>query len=81
MAASVAGVGCLPGWVSSISRIAYAVGLALADALLKTSPTVAGFWLAARLVVLVLVGSVWLADPMDSLETCRRDLEEIEMVR
>lgn len=43
MAASVAGLGCLSGWVSSIGWTAYAVGSAIAAALLKTTPKVAGF--------------------------------------
>jgi MFS family permease len=66
------------GWVSSIGRIAYVAGPALAAVLLKAFPTMTGFWVAAALVMLVPVAIVWLADP---LETRQRDLAEIEASR
>ena len=62
------------GWVSSIGRIAYVAGPALAAVLLKAFPAMTGFWVAAGLVMLVPVGIVWLADPA---ETSKRELEEI----
>lgn len=66
------------GWVSSIGRIAYVAGPALAAVLLRAFPTMTGFWVAAGLVMLVPVGIVALADP---LETRQWDLEEIESSR
>ena len=66
------------GWVSSIARIAYVAGPALAAVLLKVFPTMTGFWVVAGLVILIPIGIVWLVDPG---ETTRRDLEEIALLR
>ena len=66
------------GWVSSIARIAYVAGPALAAVLLKVFPTMTGFWLVAGLVILIPIGIFWLVDPG---ETTRRDLEEIALLR
>ena len=66
------------GWVSSIARIAYVAGPALAAVLLKVFPTMAGFWVAAGLVILIPIGIVWLVQPT---ETRKQELEEIELLR
>ena len=63
------------GWVSSIARVAYVAGPALAAVLLKAFPTMTGFWVVAGLVMLVPVGIVRLVDPA---ETRKRELEEIQ---
>lgn len=63
------------GWVSSIGRIAYVAGPAIAALLLKAFPTMTGFWVVAGLVMLIPVGVVWLADPA---ETGRCELEDIQ---
>ena len=54
------------GWVSSIARVAYVAGPALAALLLKAFPTMTGFWVAAGLVILVPVGIIALADPAET---------------
>jgi MFS family permease len=66
------------GWVSSIARVAYVLGPALAAVLLKAFPTMTGFWVAAGLVMLIPIAIIWLADPF---ETKTRSLEEIERER
>ena len=66
------------GWVSSIARIAYVAGPALAAVLLKVFPTMTGFWVVAGLVILIPIGIVLLVQPA---ETRKQDLEEIELLR
>lgn len=65
------------GWVSSIARVAYVAGPALAAVLLKAFPAMTGFWAVAGAVMLLPVGIVWLVGPA---ETNKRDLEEIELL-
>ncbi|MEZ4769150.1 MAG: MFS transporter [Caldilineales bacterium] len=62
------------GWVTAGGRISYVAGPALAALLLKLSPAMRGFWVAAGLVALLPIAIILLARPS---ETRQRSLEEI----
>lgn len=66
--------GTCTGWVMSIARVAYVAGPALAALLLRTFPTMEGFWVAAGLVMLIATGILLLSRPF---ETRALELEEI----
>ncbi len=66
--------GTCTGWVMSLARLSYVLGPALASLLLRTFPTMTGFWVAAGLFMLIPTGLVLLARPF---ETRALELEEI----
>ena len=62
------------GWITAAGRIAYVAGPALAAVLLRTFPTMQGFWIAAGLVMIIPITIILLVNPV---ETRQRPLEEI----
>jgi MFS family permease len=70
--------GACMGWTTTVARVSYVVGPALAALLLEAFPTMEGFWLVAAAVVLVPAVIIWLVNPY---ETKTRELEEIEVER
>jgi len=70
--------GTCVGWTSSISRIAYIIGPALAAILLTISPTMELFWIAAGLISIIPIVLVLFFHPY---ETRRKELEFIESSR
>jgi MFS family permease len=70
--------GTCMGWTTTLARISYVVGPALAAVLLDVSPTMEWFWLATGAVILVPIGIVLLTKPY---ETKTVALEEIEAQR
>jgi MFS family permease len=70
--------GACMGWTTTVARVSYVVGPALAALLLERFPTMEGFWLVAAGVVLVPAVIIWLVNPY---ETKTRELEEIEVKR
>jgi putative MFS transporter len=70
--------GACMGWTTTVARISYVVGPALAAIMLEASPTMEWFWVVAGAVMLVPIGIVALFKPY---ETKTRELEEIESRR
>ena len=66
------------GWTTTVARVSYVVGPALAALLLRVFPTMIWFWVVAGLVMLVPIGIVLLFNPY---ETKTKELEEIELRR
>lgn len=66
------------GWVTAVGRVAYVAGPALAALLLRSFPTMQGFWIATSLVMIVPIAIIVLANPV---ETRQRSLEEISVPR
>ncbi len=70
--------GACIGWTTTIARISYIVGPALAAILLKAFPTMVWFWVVAAAVMLIPIAIIRFANPY---ETKTRELEEIEQKR
>jgi len=70
--------GTCMGWTTTIARISYVAGPALAAVLLKAFPTMEWFWVAAAVVALLPVGIVMFFRPH---ETSHKQLEQIESDR
>ncbi|MDF1514215.1 MAG: MFS transporter [Anaerolineae bacterium] len=70
--------GACMGWTTTIARVSYVVGPALAAILLKASPTMEWFWVAAAAIVLIPIGIILTVNPY---ETKTKELEEIEVKR
>lgn len=70
--------GTCMGWTTTLARISYVVGPALAGVLLKAFPTMEWFWIVAGLIMLIPVGIVFVYKPY---ETKTKELEEIEVAR
>jgi len=70
--------GACMGWTTTVARVSYVVGPALAALLLRVFPTMNWFWVVAGLVMLVPIGIVLLFNPY---ETKTKELEEIELRR
>ena len=70
--------GTCVGWVTSLSRVAYVAGPALAALLLRAFPNMQGFWVVAGLVMLIPAGIVLVFRPF---ETRGLALEEIAAQR
>jgi len=70
--------GACMGWTTTVARVSYVVGPALAAILLKVSPTMEWFWVVAAVIVLIPIGIVYAFNPY---ETKTRELEEIEHKR
>jgi MFS family permease len=66
------------GWATTLARISYVVGPALAAVLLDAFPTMEWFWVVAAAVMLVPIGIILVIDPY---ETKTQALEEIEYRR
>lgn len=65
------------GWVTAIGRIAYVAGPALAALLLRTFPTMEGFWVMTGLVMIIPISIIIVVNPE---ETRQRALEEISAI-
>lgn len=70
--------GACMGWTTTVARISYVVGPALAAVLLNAFPTMEWFWVVAAVIVLIPIGIIVVANPY---ETKTRELEEIEHKR
>ena len=70
--------GTCMGWTTTLARISYVVGPALAAVLLKRFPTMEWFWVAAAVIALLPVGIITAFNPY---ETKTRNLEQIEVER
>jgi MFS family permease len=68
---------CL-GWTTTLARVAYVIGPALAAVMLTVSPTMEWFWVVGGLLMLIPILLVLLFHPY---ETSRKELEEIEQKR
>lgn len=66
--------GACMGWTTTLARIGYVVGPALAAALLQASPKMELFWLVAGLIMLLPIAIILVLQPF---ETKMRELEEI----
>jgi len=70
--------GACMGWTTTVARISYVVGPALAAVLLKVSPTMEWFWVAAAGIVLIPIAIILIINPY---ETKTKELEEIAVER
>jgi SHS family lactate transporter-like MFS transporter len=70
--------GACMGWTTTVARVSYVVGPALAAVMLKVSPTMEWFWVVAALIVLIPIGIIVTVNPY---ETKTKELEEIEIKR
>lgn len=70
--------GACMGWTTTVARISYVVGPALAAVLLNVSPTMEWFWVAAAGIVLIPIAIILLINPY---ETRTKELEEIAVER
>jgi len=70
--------GACMGWTTTVARISYVVGPVLAAVMLKVSPTMEWFWVAAAAIVLLPIGIILTVNPY---ETKTKELEEIELKR
>ncbi len=70
--------GACMGWTTTVARISYVVGPALAAILLNAFPTMEWFWVAAAVIILIPIAIIVIANPY---ETKTRELEEIEHKR
>ena len=70
--------GTCMGWTTTLARISYVAGPALAAVLLRVSPTMELFWVVTGAVILLPIGIMLLSNPY---ETKTRQLEEIEFQR
>jgi MFS family permease len=70
--------GACMGWTTTVARISYVAGPALAAVLLKLSPTMEWFWVAAAGIVLIPIAIILLINPY---ETRTKELEEIALER
>ena len=66
------------GWTTTIARVSYVVGPAVAAVLLKAFPKMDWYWFIAGLIMLLPVAVILIFRPY---ETKRRTLEEIEAAR
>lgn len=70
--------GACMGWTTTVARVSYVAGPALAALLLDEFPTMEWFWVIAGLIMLLPIAIVLLFNPY---ETKTRELEEIESSR
>lgn len=70
--------GACMGWTTTVARVSYVAGPALAAVLLQAFPTMDWFWVVNGLIMLVPIAVVLLFNPY---ETKTRELEEIELQR
>ncbi len=70
--------GACMGWTTTVARISYVVGPALAAVLLKVSPTMEWFWVTAAGIVLIPIAIILIINPY---ETKTKELEDIAVER
>lgn len=70
--------GACMGWTTTVARVSYVVGPALAAVLLKAFPTMEWFWVITGSLMLVPVAIILFSNPQ---ETKTMELEEIEVER
>ena len=70
--------GSCMGWATTIARVSYVLGPALAAIMLTVSPTMEWFWVFGGLLMLVPIVLVFIFHPY---ETKRKELETIEVQR
>lgn len=70
--------GACMGWSTTVARVSYVAGPALAAVLLQVSPNMEWFWVVAGLLMLIPVG---IAASLRPYETRAQELEEIEEAR
>jgi MFS family permease len=70
--------GACMGWTTTVARVSYVAGPAMAAVLLQAFPTMEWFWVIAGLVMLVPISVVLLFKPY---ETKTNELEDIELRR
>jgi MFS family permease len=70
--------GACMGWTTTVARISYVLGPALAAVLLEAFPTMEWFWVIAGLVMLLPIAIVLAFNPY---ETKNKELEEIASSR
>jgi len=70
--------GTCMGWTTTVARVSYVAGPALAAVLLEAFPTMQWFWVIAGLIMVVPVIIILALNPY---ETKTRELEEIEVRR
>jgi MFS family permease len=66
--------GACMGWTTTVARVSYVAGPALAAVLLEASPTMEWFWVVAGFIMLLPIGIVLFFNPY---ETKNQELEEI----
>jgi MFS family permease len=66
------------GWTTTVARVSYVAGPALAAVLLDAFPTMDWFWVVAGAIMTIPIGIVLLLKPY---ETRDKELEEIELRR
>jgi len=67
--------GTCMGWTTTVARVSYVAGPALAAVLLEAFPDMRGFWVVAGLIMLLPIGIILIWNPY---ETRTQVLEEIE---
>jgi len=70
--------GACMGWTTTVARVSYVVGPALAAILLDVSPTMEWFWVTAAAIVLVPIAIILVSNPY---ETRTKELEDIAVER
>jgi len=70
--------GTCMGWTTTIARVSYVAGPALAAVLLKAFPKMDWFWVITGAIALIPIGIIYLSNPY---ETKVMNLEEIEQER
>jgi len=70
--------GTCMGWTTTLARVSYVAGPALAAVLLKRFPTMEWFWVVAAVIALLPAGIIAAFNPY---ETKTRNLEQIEVER
>lgn len=70
--------GACMGWTTTVARVSYVVGPALAAVLLQTFPNMDWFWVATGLIMVIPIVIILLFNPY---ETKTKELEEIESSR
>jgi MFS family permease len=70
--------GACMGWTTTVARVSYVAGPALAALLLQAFPTMEWFWVVAGAIMVLPVAIILLFHPY---ETRTRELEEIEVRR
>jgi MFS family permease len=70
--------GACMGWATTVARVSYVAGPALAAVLLDAFPTMDWFWVVTGAIMVIPIGIVLLLKPY---ETRDKELEEIELRR
>jgi MFS family permease len=70
--------GTCMGWTTTVARVSYVVGPALAALLLEAFPDMRGFWMISGLIMLLPIAIILIWNPY---ETKTQVLEEIEVQR